>query len=113
MFYEYFNTISICTRDLQWYCRYNEIHGYENYVGYQGYCCVCPIVDTYCINDFEKVKDNPVKLFKLASEFFEDVKLCYEFHPRIDFWPKDFEFKCRDNALREMESVYLKDCDYF
>ena len=113
VFYECFNAISICTRDLQWYWSCNKSQGCENDIGHRGYCFVCQIVDIYCADDFKKVKYNPVKLFKLPSEFFKDVKLSYELDPPIDFWLHNFEFEWRDIALGEMGSVYLKDCDYF
>ena len=53
VFYECFNSISICTKDLQWFYICEEFQGGENYVGHGGYPYVCRIVDTYCANDFE------------------------------------------------------------
>lgn len=112
VFYECSNAISICNRSAMVLQMWG-ISGCENCVGHRGYCYVCQIVDTYFTNDFEKVKYEPVKFFKLAGESSEDVKLCYEFNPQVDFWLNGMEFKWRDIALGEMGSVYLKDWDHF
>ena len=34
VFYECFNAISICTKDLQWYWSCNKSQGCENYIGH-------------------------------------------------------------------------------
>ena len=34
-----------------------------------------------------------VKLFKLATELFEDIKLCYEFDRSFNFWSEVYEYK--------------------
>ena len=55
----------------------------------------------------------PIKLFKLAGELFKDIKLCYEFDERLNFWCEEFEYKWRDISLGVMGGMHLKDCDYF
>ena len=52
-------------------------------------------------------------VLKLADEIFEDIKLCYEFDKRLNFWCEKFEYKWSDISLGVMGGIYLKDCDYF
>ena len=87
--------------------------GCENNVGHRGYCFVYRIRATYCLHDFEEIKYEPVKRFKLAGELFEDVKLCYEFGKRLNFWCEPFEYKWRDISLGVIGGMHLKDCDCF
>ena len=87
--------------------------GCENYVGHRGYCFVCQINNTYCSYDFEEIKYQPVKLFKLATEFFKDIRLCYKFDKSLNFWSEDCEYKWRDIPSGIMGGFYLKDSDTF
>ena len=73
--------------------------GSENYVGHRGYCSVCWIRNFYCLHGFEGIKYEPVRHFKLAGEFFKDIKLCYDFERNLNFWCVGFEYKWRDISL--------------
>ena len=113
VFFECLNAVSVCASEGQYYCKCNNFSGCENYVGHRGYCFVCRIRDTYCSHDFNEIKYDPIKLFKLVGELFEDTKLCYEFDKRLNFSGEEFEYKWRDISLGVMGGIYLKDCDYF
>ena len=90
VFYKCLNNFN---SDGHYYCCCDSFSGCENYIGHKFYCFVCRINDTYCSYDFEETKYQPAKLIKLAMEFFEDFRLCYEFDETLVFWNKDYEYK--------------------
>ena len=82
------------------------------YVGHQGYCFVCQIVNSCCVGDVEKIKDDLLKHFDFAKKLFDNKK-CYELDKNLIFSCYDIENKWKDLSLGVYGRIYLKDCDYY
>ena len=52
------------------YCTCYKFQCCRKQNGQQSYCCICKVLETHCQQDFEKVKENPIKLIKLVLAFF-------------------------------------------
>ena len=106
----YYNCINASinfTNNGYWYCY--KFQGCRKQNGQRSYCYVCRVLETYCQQDFEKVKDNPINLIKLALAFFEAVHLCQDFNKTIDyFWVCDYEYTWRDIMMGKMGGWYLR-----
>ena len=113
IFFECLNAVSVCASEGQYYCKWDLFSGCENYVGHRRYCFVCWINDTYFCYDFEEIKYQPVKLFMLATELFEDNRLCYGFNKSLNFSSEDYKYKWSDISTGVMNGIYLKDSDFF
>ena len=82
-FFECLNAVSVCVSGGQYYCKCDLFSGCENYVD--------RINGTYCSYDFEQIKYQPVKLFKLASKLLKGIRSCCNFNKSLNFWGEDYE----------------------
>ena len=82
-FFECLNAVSVCISGGQYYCKCDLFSGCENYVD--------QINGTYCSYDFEQIKYQPVKLFKLASKLLKGIRSRYNFNKSLNFWGEDYE----------------------
>ena len=82
-FFECLNAVSVCVSGGQCYCKCDLFSECENYVD--------RINSTYCSYDFEQIKYQPVKLFKLASKLLKRIRSCYNFNKNLNFWGEDYK----------------------
>lgn len=92
VFYECFNGIINLQSDHFHYSICEKFEGCEKWLGYRKYCFVCWIWNTYYPWDFDQdnFKHSIQKLFSEAAELFNDIKKCYDFDDRVDFWEHDY-----------------------
>lgn len=86
--------------------------GCGNYVGNRGYSFVFRIRNTYWCYDIEDNKYQSETLIKLVIKLVDDVKLCYEFDERTNFFGKKTMNTNRDFSGKA-GGILLKYCDYF
>ena len=111
----YYHCINTCLNFISsgyWHCTCDKFQGCRKRNGERVYCYICRDLKTYGQWDFETVKDELIKLIKLALAFFEGVKSCPDFDETIDyFWMCDYEYTWRDDVTGEIRGCYLKNCD--
>lgn len=83
VFYECLNSILVFQSDGYYYCTCDNFSGCKSYVGYRGYCFICQFSDHFSSVKVETIKYQSRELINFTSEFFNDIKLCYEYDESI------------------------------
>ena len=66
-------------------CTCEKFEGCKNRIGYENYCFVCWVWNTYSTYEFDDNSYKILTLFSKAGSLFVDFKRCYDFDVRVSF----------------------------